>query len=340
MGIPNAIITFLRALFRNRAELAVENLALRQPRAVLQRSVKGPRLRRRDRIFWMCVLRIWSRWKSALIIVQPETVIRWHRQGFTLYWRWKSRRRRNGRPRVDPEIRHVIRRISGDNPTWGVPRIQSELVLRGDDVADSTVAKYVGRTRRPPSQTWRTFLRTHATELVAMDFFTVPTATCRVLSCFVVLRHDRRRVAHVTVTDSPSASWTAQQMIEAFPFNEAPRVLLRDNDQIYGDAFTRRGEKMDIDEVVTAPRSPWQNPYAEWMIGTLRRECVDHVIVLGAEHLRGIVGRFLDSYHRDRTHQGLERNSPEPREIERPSKGRVIALPRVGGLHHRYTRVA
>ena len=180
----------------------------------------------------------------------------------------------------------------------------------------------------------------HATDLAAIDFFTVPTATCRVLSCFVVLRHDRRRVAHLNVTDSPSAAWTAQHMIEAFPFNDAPRFLLRDNDQIYGDAFTRRVENMDIEEVVTAPRSPWQNPYAERMIGTLRRACVDHVIVLGAEHLRGIVGRFLDYYHRERTHQGLERNSPEPREIERPSKGRVLALPRVGGLHHWYTRVA
>ena len=180
----------------------------------------------------------------------------------------------------------------------------------------------------------------HATELAAIDFFTVPTATCRVLSCFVVLRHDRRRVAHLNVTDRPSAAWTAQQMIEAFPFNEAPRVLLRDHDQIYGDEFPRRVENLAIAEVVTAPRSPWQNPYAERMIGTLRRACVDHVIVLGAEHLRGIVGRFLDYDHRERTHQGLERNSPEPREIERPSKGRVLALPRVGGLHHRSTRVA
>jgi putative transposase len=341
MGVVNGVFLLLRALFTPRLAMAVENLALRQQLAVLQHSSKRPKLRPRDRVFWTWLMRWWPDWRSALLIVQPETVIRWHRQGFRLYWRWKSRLRcKPGRPRIEQEVRALIRQMSQENPTWGAPRIQSELNLLGHNVADNTVAKYMVRRRRPPSQTWQTFLDNHVADLVGIDFFTVPTATFRVLYCFIVLRHDRRRVVHFNVTTNPTARWTAQQLIEAFPFDEAPRYLIRDRDGIYGDYFQDRVRNMGIDEVRTAPQSPWQNPYSERVIGSIRRECLNHVIVLNERHLKRILGDYLDYYHRCRTHLSLDRNSPEPRDIEFPLRGPVITLPQVGGLHHRYARAA
>ena len=196
------------------------------------------------------------------------------------------------------------------------------------------------RTRKPPSQTWRTFLKNHATEIAAIDFFTVHTAMFRILFCFVVLRHDRRRVVHFNVTDHPSAVWTAQQVVEAFPFDEAPKYLLRDRDGIYGDEFVARVRGMGIEEVLISPRSPWQNPYAERVIGSIRRECLDHVIILNADHLQRVLRDYFAYYHTDRPHMSLESNAPDKREVESPENGRVVSLPRVRGLHHRYVRAA
>jgi len=320
--------------------LAAENLALRRQLVVLQRSVKRPKVRRRDRVFWVWLSRLWTRWRSCLVVVKPETVIRWHRQGFKAFWRRKSRKRRPGRPPVDGEIRRLIRRMSRENPTWGAPRIQSELSLLGCTVAESTVARYMDRSSKPPSQTWRTFLRNHTDQIVAVDFFTVPTIRFRVLYCFLVLRHDRRRVVHFNVTVSPTAEWTAQQVIEAFPYEEAPRYVLRDRDSIYGAVFRRRVKHMGIEEVMTAYRSPWQNPYVERLIGSIRRECLDHVIVLSEAHLRRILASYFEYHHASRTHLSLERNAPIPREVEPRSKGKVVAVPQAGGLHHRHTRAA
>ena len=218
MGILKVCVLFLRAMLVLKARLAIENLALRQQLAVCKQSVKRPKLRPRDRIFSVCLSRLWSHWQSVLIIVQPETVIRWHRQGFKLYWRWKSRRRKPGCPPIEREIRGLIRRVSRENPTWGAPRIVSELALLGHDVAQQTVAKYMVRTRKPPSQTWRTFLDNHVPDIAACDFFTIPTMTFRVLYVFLVLRHDRRQVVHFNVTANPYAQWTAQQIINAFPY--------------------------------------------------------------------------------------------------------------------------
>ena len=205
--------------------------------------------------------RLWSNWRSVLVIVQPETVVRWHQLGFKLFWRWKSRSRKPGRPRIDEEIRKLIQRMSRENSLWGTPRIQSELALLGYVVAASTIDKYRIRYRKPPSQTWRTFLNNHVGEIVAVDFFTVPTATFRVLFCFIVLCHHRRTVVHFNVTAHPTARWTAQQIVEAFPYDEAPRFLIRDRDGIYGVEFRRRVKHMNIEEVVTAPRSPWQKDH-------------------------------------------------------------------------------
>ena len=267
-------------------------------------------------------------------------MIKWHRQGFKYYWRWKSRSGHVGRPKIDQEIRDLIRRLSRENPTWGAPRIQAELHLLGYEVADSTVAKYRVRSRKPASQTWKSFLRNHAGQIAAIDFFTVPTVTFNVLYCFVVLRHDRRQVVHLNVTAHPTALWTAQQIIEAFPEDTAPRFLVRDRDSIYGEHFRLRVAGMGIEEVVTAAQSPWQNPYAERLIGSIRRECLDHLIVLNEKQLRRILREYFDYYNEVRPHQSLERNAPLPREIEPLAKGKIISLPQVGGLHHRYLRAA
>ena len=225
-------------------------------------------------------------------------------------------------------------------PTWGAPRIHSELQLLGYDVDESTVGKYMIRHRKPPSQTWRTFLENHVSDIAAIDFFVVPTVRFQLLYCFIVLRHDRRRVVHFNVTRHPTARWTGQQIVEAFPFDEAPRFLIRDHDSIYGVDFQLRVDHMNIEEVVIAYRSPWQSPYVERLIGSIRRDCLDHVIVLNEAHLRRILTDYFAYYHKSRTHLSLDRNAPMPREVEPPSCGRVIAIPMVGGLHHRYTRAA
>ena len=330
---------FVRAWFLDRSELTIENLAYRQQLASYKFQGKRPKIRPLDRILWVWLSRLWPTWRSALVIVQPATVIRWHRQGFRLYWSWKSRGQA-GRPKVEREVRDLIRLMSRENPTWGAPRIQSELALLGHDVCEATVAKYLVRSPKPPSQTWRTFLDNHVTEIVAVDFFTVPTATFRILYVMIILCHHRRRVVHFNVTEHPTAEWAGQQMVEAFPYDQAPRFLLRDNDGTYGQEFRRRIASLDIEEVVTAKQSPWQNPYAERLIGSVRRECLNHCIVLGPQHLRRILAAYFEYYHSSRTHLSLERNAPLSRELEPPEQGKVVSIPQVGGLHHRYTRRA
>ena len=330
------------ALFRSRSRLTLENLALRQQIAVLRRRVKRPKLRPLDRLFWVILSRFWREWRSSLAIVKPDTVIRWHRKGFRLFWRWKSWTDRRGRPPISAEVISLIRRMSRENSTWGAPRIQSELRLLGYDVAHSTVAKYMKRgTHGPPSQTWRTFLKNHLDSTVACDFFVVPTATFQLLFCFVILAHDRRRIVHFNVTPHPCAQWTAQQLIEAFPGDEpVPSYLLRDRDSIYGTYFRTRVKGMGIREVITARKSPWQNPYAERVIGSIRRECLDHLIILGDQHLRRILKDYMAYYNHCRPHLSLDRNAPLLRDVEPPSRGQVVAIPKVGGLHHLYTRAA
>lgn len=282
--------------------------------------------------------RIWRDWRESLTIVQPETVLRWHRQGFRLYWRWKSRDR--GRPRAPQEIRHLVRRMARENPLWGAPRIHGEMLKLGLDLAQGTVSRYMPRERRPPSQSWRTFMKNHATPIASIDFFTVPTATFRVLYVFLVLSHNRRRVLHFNVTDSPTAQWTGRQLVEAFPWDTAPRFLLRDRDAIYGPEFLRSVRTLGIEDVRTSPRSPWQNPYVERLIGSIRRECLDHVVIVNENHLQHVLREYLGYYSEARTHLGLGKDCPETRAIEPPEAGHVVALPRIGGLHHRYTRRA
>ena len=261
MVLVSVLFLLIRSLIVSRTALAAENLAMRQQLAVINRKIHRPQLRRRDRFFWVILSQLWKNWWEVLIIVKPETVIKWHMQGFKLYWRWKSKAP-VGRPKIDKEIRELIKRMSLENPLWGTSRIQSELRLLGFDLADETVAKYRVRASASPSQTWKTFLSNHAKQIAAIDFFTVPTLTFRNLYCFIILLHDRRKVIHFNVTAHRTAEWTARQLIEAFPEDSAPRYLLRDRDQIYGEEFRLRVKGMQIEKVITAPRSPFQNEYA------------------------------------------------------------------------------
>jgi transposase InsO family protein len=333
------VYVFLRGILASRLSLATENLALRQQLAVLHRRTPSPRLRWHDRFFWLGLSRIWSGWRSALVLVTPATVVRWHRQGFRLYWRWKSRGQ-PGRPTIPRDVIALIRRMARENPTWGAPRIRAELHLLGHDLAESTVAKYLPKGRKPPSQTWKTFLQNHVGCLASIDFFVVPTATFRLLYVFVVLCHDRRRVVHCNVTAAPTAAWVSQQLREAFPFDTAPRYLIRDRDGTYGEEVRRCLRSLGIEEVLIAPRSPCHNPFVERLIGTLRRECLDHLIVLNERHLLRILKSFFAYYHEARPHMALDHNAPQPRAVEPPELGPVVAVPMVGGLHHRYRRGA
>jgi putative transposase len=323
--------------FARRATLIAEILTLRQQLAALHRTAPRPRLRIWERVFWVLVSRWFADWKQWLVIVKPETVIQWHRQGFRLYWRWKSRGR-PGRPTIPRKLQALIRRIAAENPLWGVPRIQSELRLLGHDLAESTVAKYVPKPRKPPSQTWRTFLKNHANSLAAIDFFTVPTVMFRNLYVFLVLRHDRRRIVHFAVTEQPHAAWVAQQLREAFPFEEGPKYLIRDKDGVYGAETSQCLKSLGIEEVRITPRSRWQNAFVERLIGTFRRELLDHVIVLNESHLEKLIAEFLVYYQESRPHSSLADNFPVPRDIDPPQNGDAVSIPMVGGLHHRYRR--
>ena len=326
-------------MIRSRASLHLEIIALRHQLAVVHRS-KRPRLRftSTDRVLWAWLSRTWRGWRSALHIVKPETVIAWHRRGVRLFWTWKSRHRL-GRPTVPHDIRALIREMSTANPLWGAPRLHGELQKLGISVSQSTVAKYIRRPPGPPSQTWRTFLTNHSSQIMAVDFFVVPTVTFRMLFVLVVLAHDRRRLVHVAVTEHPTAAWTAQQLRNAFPDHEAPTYLLHDRDAVFaGVGATIAGR--NIEAVRTAPRSPWQNAYVERVIGSIRRECLDHVIVANETGLQQVLRDYLTYYLHSRTHLALDKDSPVSRLIAPPSAGRVVATAQVGGLHHRYDRVA
>jgi transposase InsO family protein len=230
--------------------------------------------------------------------------------------------------------------MQASNIGWGAPRIHGELLKLGIEVSEATVSKYMLRSKKPPSQTWRAFLNNHADCLAAIDFFTVPTARFRAFYVFIVLSHDRRQVIHFNATEHPTAQWPAQQLVKAFPFDTAPRYIQRDRDAIYGKKVRRRIKSLGIEEVVSAPRSPWQNPYVERIIGSIRRDCLDHVIVLNERHLRRILREYIEYYHTCRTHLSLNKDPPETRIVEPPKSGDAVAFPRIGGLHHRYSRIA
>lgn len=335
-----ALLKSIASVFRSRMALQLEILALRHQLAVYQRAERRPRLGPADRLLWAWLSRAWSGWREALVIVQPRTVIAWQRKRFRDYWTRLSRQGTRGRPPVAQEIRDLIRKISAANPTWGSPRIVGELRTLGIEVAKSTVDKYRVRPSKPPSPSWRTFLVTHAKDLVSVDFFTVVTVRFEILFVLVILAHDRRRVRHFNITAHPTAHWTAQQVVEAFPWDTAPRFLLRDRDGVYGTYFRKRLAAMGIEEVLSAPRSPWQSPYVERLIGSIRRECLDNVVVLHDRHLHRILSEYFDHYHRWRCHQALDMDCPEPRPTQGPEQGAVVEVREAGGLYRHYERLA
>ena len=311
------ILAVLALPFKFKRRLEAENAALRHQLIVLRRKVRGRvRLTNSDRWFFIQLYRWFPSILTVLAIIRPETLVRWHRAGFRRYWRWKSRPL-GGRPQIEADLRALIRKMSVENPLWGAPRIHGELLKLGFSVAQSSVAKYMVRRRGPPSQGWRTFLRNHAPDIAAMDLFVVPTIGFDLLYAFVVVRLDRRDLVWINVTRHPTAEWIARQIMEAFPWNEAPRYLIRDRDRIYGAVVTHRLHAMGIRDKPTAPASPWQNGFAERLIGSIRRECVDHIVVLGETHLRRILRTYARYYNDIRTHWSLNKDAPVSRPVQR-----------------------
>src|SRR6267154_2427474 len=318
------MITLLSALgsllsfrVRSRLTLELELVALRHQLTVLRRQCPGqPRLFSADRLLWVWLYRICPQVLDAMVLVKPATVLDWHRKGFRLYWRRRSRRL--GRPRMNREIHELIRQMSQANPLWGAPRIHGELLKLGIEVSQATVGRYLPWRPKAPSPSWRSFLQNHRHDTAAVDMFVVVTATLQLLYAVVVLGHERRKVIHFDVTPNPTQAWLARQITEAFPWDTAPRFLLRDRDASYGQTFRDRVQAMAIEEVVTAPRSPWQNAYVERIIGSIRRECLDHVIVFDERHLRRVLSTYFEYHHHSRTHLSLDKDCPEPRPIQPP----------------------
>jgi Integrase core domain len=303
LALFQLIGTFVADLFKPQRRLEVENLFLRhQLNIALRRAPHRLQLRGSDRALMVWMTWLWPGLLGLSRVVQPDTILRWHRAGFRAYWRWKSRGRVR-RPRVDRELRELIRRMSTENPLWGAPRIHGELLKLGFEVAESTVSKYMIRRRGPPSQSWRTFLRNHADAIAAIDLCVVPTLTFECLFAFLVMGHGRRQLIWFAVTRHPTAEWLAQQIVAAFPWDTVPTYLVRDNDGAYGQAFTRRVRTMGICDRPISPSSPWQNPYVERLIGTLRRDCLDHVLIFGERHLRRVLTLYSLYYNETRVLQ-------------------------------------
>ena len=299
---PIKLVLVARTGLKTRARLAAENIVLRQQVIVLSRRVRSRvRLRKIDRLIFVWLCRMFPTILNAITVVKPETVIRWHRRGFRAYWRWKSSRV-GGRPKIDREIRDLIRRMSKENPLWGAPRIHGELLMLGIEVPQSTVARYMTKRQGPPSQGWKPFLCNHAAGIASLDLFVVRTISFKLLYGLVILRHARGRLVRINVTSSSTAEWIAGQVTDAFPWDEAPRHLIRDRDGAFGPIYTRRIRAIEIRDHPTAPHSPWQNGHVERLIGSIRRESLDHFIVFGEAHLRTALKAYASYYNQARTH--------------------------------------
>ena len=338
------LCSLLRNALRQRRHLLLENLALRQQLAVLSRRSQRPSVKPSDRLFWSCLSRIWSDWRSSLVLVQPETVVRWQRTAWRQYWSWRSRRHRGpGRPRVPREVKELIRCLAEDNPRWGSMRIVGELRKLGYQVSAQTVRRHRrDARRRPPSQSWRTFLKNHAPHIWAADLFTVQTLTFKTLHVFFFVSHFRRRLVHLNVTGHPTAEWVWRQLIEATPWGKQPKHLIRDRDCSYGGGFNARAARLGIEAILTPVQAPRANAVAERVVGTLRRECLDHMIIVNERHLRRVLREYLDHYNRGRPHRSLNLETPTgpPARAGPPESGRIVARPVLGGLHHEYEWVA
>jgi putative transposase len=299
---------------------------------------RRPRLHSRDRLFWALALRLWRDWRRHLVLVRPETVLRWHRRGWKLVWRWRARTR-GGRPQLNRAVRELIATMARDNPRWGSERIRGELLKLGIAVSRPTIQRYRGRgPAHPPSQSWRTFLANHAHQLWAADLLVVQTLTFKALYVLVLIAHGRRELVHVAVTAHPTAAWLWRQVVEATPWGRRPRFLLRDRDAVYGGACRTKLRALGIEQLLTPVRAPRANAVAERVIGTLRRECLDHLLVLNERHLRSVLAEFVSYYNRQRPHRTLRRETPLP--VSRSPTGPIRVRPVLGGLHHVYERAA
>jgi transposase InsO family protein len=324
-------------LFRSRAALEAEIWTLRQQINVLRRTApKRLSFSVFDGLVFVGLYRLFPKICNALAIVKPDTIVRWHRAGFRSY-RCRKSRRRGGRPTVPLEIRKLIREMSIANSLWGAPRIHGELLKLGIEIGQTSVAKYMARRRGPPSQGWKTFLNNHADDIAAMDLFVVPTISFRLLYGLLIMGHDRRQILWFGVTAHPNTEWIANQLTEACGWEQVPRYLIRDRDGAYGELFVRRLRSMGIRDRPTSPRSPWQNGFAERLIGSIRRECLDHVVVFGERHLRHLLLSYMSYYNETRTHLSLDKDAPLSRTVKRA--GPILCCPVLGGLHHQYVRI-
>jgi putative transposase len=335
-----ALFTWLRSFIRSRHDLGLEVVALRQQLIVLKRRTKRARLRHSDRVFWVTLRRLWPNWFKPLLIVKPDTVVRWHRKGFRLYWRFRSRSRLVGRPLTALDVRTAIHTMASENPTWGAPRIHGELLKLGLEISERTVSRYLSRSHRDgrAAQRWRTFLNNHREAIAAMDFFTVVTANFRILYGLFLIRHSRREIIHFNATEHPTSEWVVQQLREAFPETAEDQHLIFDRDAKFSIEVHQFLDSSGISAIHTNYRSPWQNGIAERWVRSFRNDLLDHVIVVNEGHLKRLAHDYLRYYHADRTHDGLDKDTPEgrPKSIRNPGQ-RLSSLPRLGGLHHRYS---
>jgi putative transposase len=340
LNLITAFLAIIRVFFRSRVETSLEVLALRQQVAVLKRKRPRAPLNRLDRFFWTTLRHTWPRWSDVLVIVKPETVVGWHRAGFRLYWRWRSRPR-GGRPKLSEEMRTLIRRMAAENSGWGAPKIHGELLKLGLAVSERTVARYLQRLRRrgDPTKRWLVFLANHREVIVAFDFFTVPTLTFQLLYCFFVIEHARRRVLHFNITRHPTAEWVVQQLREAFPEAGPYRYAILDHDSKFDADVIAFLKATALAPKRTSVQAPWQNGTAERWVGSCRREILDHVIALNEQHLRRLIRDYVNYHHDDRIHDSLDKDTPNGRPVETmPSPtATVISSARLGGLHHRYS---
>jgi putative transposase len=336
----SGFLTILRAFFCSRYNLSLEIMTLRQQLGILKRKNPRSSLRKADGLFWILLRRFWSAWSTVLVIVKPETVVAWHRAGFRLFWRIRSRANNKGRPKTDAELRRLIKRMASENPTWDAPRIHGELLKLGFEISERTVSRYIRRLS-PPNQArklWAAFLRNHREVIAAMDFFTVPTLTFQVLHCFFIIEHGRRKILHFNVTKHPTGPWIVQQLREAFPESCPYRYAILDREAKFGKDVTDLLASSGIKPKRISFRSPWQNGVAERWVGSCRRELLDHVIILNDLHLRRLIRDYISYYHEDRIHDSLEKDTPAMRPVaSKPNQSaRLFSFPRIGGLHHRY----
>jgi transposase InsO family protein len=329
-------LAIIPTALRSRRDLVLENLLLRHQLAVALRPKRRPRVKMGDKVLWALGRRLCADWRRHLVVVRPDTVVRWHRLGWKLFWRWRSRPC-GGRPRLGADARELIRRISRENPRWGAERIRGESLKLGVTVSNRSIRRHRWRCPvRPPSQSWRTFLGNHRADIWAADLLTVQTLTFKTLYVLILVAHGRRELIHIAVTAHPTAAWVWRQVINATPWGRTPAYLVRDRDSIYGGDFVRKAAGLGIKTLLTPVRAPRANAIAERLVGTLRRECLDHLIVVNELHLGAILAEFAAYYNADRPHRALGLETPRSR--MRPSVGLIRSRPVLGGLHHVYER--